>query len=249
MHRGGVFKMPKVKYDTIYKNLKQKIETEEYSFQELLPSEHTLVLEYGCSRNTVRRAIAELVKEGYVQSVQGKGVLNIFRPVEQSTFKMGSIESFKESAIRNHQEYFTNVVHFETIQANQKIEKKTSFPQGTELIYIQRIHYFDGKPLIVNHNYFLKALLPGLSKEIAQHSIYEYIENTLGMVIVTSKRVMTVEKMNEIDMKYIDLKDYNCLAVVSSFTYNQEGVMFEYTQSRHHPDYFKFVDIATRRNG
>ena len=42
------------------------------------------------------------------------------------------------------------------------------------------------------------------------------------------------------------MKDYNCLAVVSSMTYNAEGVMFEYTQSRHRPDCFVFYDTAHR---
>ena len=60
---------------------------------------------------------------------------------------------------------------------------------------------------------------------------------------------MTVEKVTEIDEKYLDLniRDYNCVAVVSSQTYNSDGVMFEYTQSRHQPDYFCFQDIATRK--
>ena len=239
--------MPKAKYDIIYKDLKNKIESEEYSFQEFLPSENTLVTEYSCSRNTIRRAMADLIKEGYVQAIQGKGVVNIFQPVEQSTFKIGGIESFKESAIRNHQVYSTKVVHFQYVIADKKIEKRTGFLEGTELIYIQRIHYFDGKPLIVNHNYFLKELMPELSVEVAEKSIYEYLETTLNMTIVTSKRIMTVEKMNKIDSTYLDLKDYNCLAVVSSQTYNSDGIMFEYTQSRHHPDYFRFIDIATRK--
>ncbi|HIT73023.1 MAG TPA: trehalose operon repressor [Candidatus Fimicola cottocaccae] len=239
--------MPKAKYDIIYKDLKNKIESEEYSFQEFLPSENTLVTEYSCSRNTIRRAMADLIKEGYVQAIQGKGVVNIFQPVEQSTFKIGGIESFKESAIRNHQVYSTKVVHFQYVIADKKIEKRTGFLEGTELIYIQRIHYFDGNPLIVNHNYFLKELMPELSVEVAEKSIYEYLENTLNMTIVTSKRIMTVEKMNKIDSTYLDLKDYNCLAVVSSQTYNSDGIMFEYTQSRHHPDYFRFIDIATRK--
>lgn len=33
----------------------------------------------------------------------------------------------------------------------------------------------------------------------------------------------------------------NCMAVVTSHTYNSDGVMFEYTQSRHRPDYFSFI--------
>ena len=69
------------------------------------------------------------------------------------------------------------------------------------------------------------------------------------MTIVNSKRVMTVEKVTEIDEKYLHLnvKDYNCVAVVSSQTYNSVGVMFEYTQSRHRPDHFRFYDNALRR--
>ena len=51
--------------------------------------------------------------------------------------------------------------------------------------------------------------------------------------------------MTEIDEKYLDLGDYNCMAGVTSHTYNSDGVMFEYTQSRHRPDYFSFQDNAT----
>lgn len=70
--------MPKAKYVEIYKDLKMKIETGTYEFQELLPSENQLILTYDCSRNTVRRAISALVTDGYVQTAQGKGVRNIF---------------------------------------------------------------------------------------------------------------------------------------------------------------------------
>ena len=76
--------MPKAIYDMIYRDLKEKIETEQYAYQELLPSEHNLISLYGCSRNTVRRALAELASEGYIQSMQGKGVRNIYQPVDQN---------------------------------------------------------------------------------------------------------------------------------------------------------------------
>lgn len=70
------------------------------------------------------------------------------------------------------------------------------------------------------------------------------------MTIVNSKRVMTVEKITQIDEKYLelDVNDYNCLAVITSHTYNSDGVMFEFTQSRHRPDYFRFQDNAVRRS-
>ena len=101
--------------------------------------------------------------------------------------------------------------------------------------------------MIIDINMFLRSLVPGLTPEIAKDSIYDYIENTLRMQIVTSKRKMTVERTTEIDEKYLELNDYNCLAVVTGQTFNADGVMFEYTQSRHRPDYFCFQDTATRR--
>ncbi|MGN0268372.1 MAG: trehalose operon repressor [Lachnospiraceae bacterium] len=240
--------MPKAKYVEIYQDLKNKIETGEYEFQELLPPENQLILTYGCSRNTVRRAISTLVTDGYVQTMQGKGVRNIFEPTLQTSFTIGGIESFKESAIRNNQTPKTEVICFAEITADKNISGRTGFPVGAELYYLQRLHYLDGKALILNHNYFLKEVVTDLTKEIAENSIYEYIEKVLHISIVTSKRVMTVEKMTELDEKYLDLGDYNCLAVVSSQTYNSDGVMFEYTQSRHRPDHFRFQDNATRRN-
>ena len=136
------------------------------------------------------------------------------------------------------------------LTADEKISRRTGFPVGSELYYIQRLHFLDEKPLIINHNYFLKSAACGLTPEIAENSIYEYLENTLHMTIVNSKRVMTVEKITQIDEKYLelDVNDYNCLAVITSHTYNSDGVMFEFTQSRHRPDYFRFQDNAVRRS-
>lgn len=240
--------MPKAKYAEIYKDLKRRIETEEYEFQEMLPSENNLVQEYDCSRNTVRRAISDLVADGYVQTMQGKGVRVIYQPALQTSFTIGGIESFKESAVRNNQKPETKVIHFAELIVDKKIAQKTGFNIGDEIYYLQRLHYLDGKALILNHNYFLKSVAVDLTIEIAEKSIYDYLENTLGVNIVTSRRIMTVEKMTQIDEKYLDLGDYNCMAVVSSQTFNSDGVMFEYTQSRHRPDYFSFQDNALRRS-
>lgn len=239
--------MPKAKYNHIYKDLKEKIETEVYSYQEMLPSENTLILEYGCSRNTVRRALALLTADGYVQPMHGKGVRNIFQPVEQALFTVGGIESFKESTIRNKRTASTKVLLFTELAADEKIEKKTGFKKGTQLYYIQRLRFLNKIPLILDHNYFLKEAVPGLTPEIASQSVYEYLEGTLGLTITTSKRTLTVEHVTQIDEKYIDLKDYNCMAVITSQTFDDNGIQFEYTQSRHHPDYFRFQDVAARK--
>lgn len=72
--------MPKSIYETIFEDLKNKIESQQYKSETLLPSENELTKQYNCSRNTLRRAIAKLTALGYTQSIQGRGVHIIYTP-------------------------------------------------------------------------------------------------------------------------------------------------------------------------
>ena len=242
--------MPKSKFEEIYRDLKYKVENGEFLYGELLPSENTLIGVYDCSRNTIRRALSGLVEDGYVQSVHGKGVQVIYQPVNDKTaFTVGGIESFQETARRNKLHPVTQVLRFQTLSADEALARESGFPLGSRLLMIRRVRTIDGKRLILDINYFLEELVPGLTPEIAQESIYAYLEQQLGMQIVTSKRRITVERANAFDRACLDLEGYDCLAVVTSNTFNSDGVMFEYTQSRHHPEYFSFQDTATRKRG
>ena len=239
--------MPKAKFEAIYHSLKKKIEAQDYPYQSLLPSENTLIRAYDCSRNTVRRAFGDLIADGYVQPIQGKGVRVIYQPVGKTTFIIGGIETFQETARRNRLQAVTRVIRFETVTADDKLAAQSGFGTGDTLWAVERVRYLDGKALILDVNYFLQELVPGLTADIAARSIYEYIENVLGMQIVTSKRKMTVEHATTRDERLLDLDGYDCVAVVTNQTFNADGLMFEYTQSRHQPDYFCFQDTATRR--
>lgn len=239
--------MPRQKFVQIYATLKERIESGVYPVGRLLPSENTLIVEFSCSRNTVRRAIGELVRDGYVQTSQGRGVCNIFQPIEPSSYTMGVIESFQESARRTGRNSATRVVSFARCTADEALAAQTGFPVGTELFSLCRIHDLNDVPMILNLSYLRVDCMPGLTAEIAGRSLYRYLEEELGAVIVTSKRTITVEKATEQDTRWLALGEFNCVAVVTNQVYNQEGVMFEYTQSRHHPRIFRFQDNAVRR--
>ncbi len=234
------------KYADIYQNLKEKIECNEYKKGDYLPSEYNLIEEFECSRNTVRRAIAQLAEEGYLQSIHGKGVLIIWNPVQQSLFNFNGIESMEEAAERNSMKYKTKVTQFAEFVVDERLARKTGFEVGSEVYYIQRVRFFDDEALIIDHNWFLKSIVQNLTPEIAEKSVYKYIEEELGITIATTSRKLTVEHMNEIDDKYLDMQEYNCLAVVSSHSYTGAGQIFEYTISRHRPDRFVFYSTAKR---
>ncbi len=241
--------MPKSKFEAIYRELKADIESERLPYQSLMPSENQLIIRFSCSRNTVRRAIAMLAEEGYVQPMHGRGVRIIYTKTDTPPFLIAGIESFGESAKRNNLKTTTKLIRFTELTADERVSNHTGFAIGTELYYIQRVRSLDGDPCVFDINLFDKSLVPNLTKEICVSSIYNYIENELNMSIVMSKRTITVEKITQIDEDCLDLKGYDTLAVVTGQTFNSEGVMFEWTQSRHRPDYFTFQTTAMRPKG
>ncbi|MCU6735855.1 GntR family transcriptional regulator [Diplocloster agilis] len=64
---------PLPKYQIIYEELKEAVSEGKLSPGEKFPSEKQLMDQYGFSRQTVRKALEELSKEGYVQKVRGSG--------------------------------------------------------------------------------------------------------------------------------------------------------------------------------
>ena len=239
--------MPRSKFGDIYRDLKYKIESGEYPYQSLVPSENTLVAVYGCSRNTVRRALAVLIEAGYVQAIQGKGVRVIYRPAGKTAFLIGVIESFQETDQRNNLHAVTKVVRFEQVETDERLASQSGFMVGEPLWAVERVRYLEGKALILDVNYFSQAMVPGLTAGIAARSIYEYIEKVLHIRIATTKRRVTVERATTRDEALLDLDGYGSVVVVSSLTFNADGLLFEYTQSRHQPASFCFEDTATRR--
>lgn len=231
-----------IKYIKIYEDLKKRIENEEYRYQMLIPSESILIKKYDCSRNTVRRAIAQLAQEGYVVSVNGRGVVVIYKQNLQAKFAIGGQMTYSQISAANKSKYHTQVICFAEMIVDEKISRKTTFPLGKKFYYIQRIRRIQEEAYIIDHNYFLKDIVKGLNSEIASKSIYEYMYKELNETISSTRRMLTIESPSDTDKEYMDLGNYNCVAVVSSYSFNADGIMFEFTQSHHKPDGFVFYE-------
>ena len=238
--------MPQAKYHHIFATLQDRIETGAYPFQSLLPSENQLAAEFGCTRNTVRKALQYLASQGYVQAMQGKGIQIIFRRHRTSHFLLAGIESLAEAGRRLGIEVRTRLLDSSTVTVDADLAQRSGLPEGASAIALKRLRSLDGRPAIVDHNMFLAEVVPRVPREAAESSIYAYLENELGVSIVSSSRLATIEPADEEDLHYLDLGGQNCVGVVESFSFDSSGVPFEYTRSRHAARTFSFISIAQR---
>ena len=92
----------------------------------------------------------------------------------------------------------------------------------------------------MDHGYFLESIAKGLTPEIAANSIYDYLEHKCGVKVMASRRTVSVELANDEDCSYLDLGKYNCVAVMESQSYTSDGILFEVTHARTHPEIFHY---------
>ena len=234
------------RYDAIFRDIRDSIERGAYPFQSFLPSEAELTAAFDCSHNTLRRALALLRERGYVQPVHGKGVRVVYQAPERTIFTVGAIESFREAGERARLDTQTVVVRVEQLEATPSLSAQTGFEEDAELTYVIRVRRINGEALILDHSYFRTSSVPGITVEVARRSIYDHIEHDLGITIAMSKRTITVERAAELDRELLDLGGIDYLAVVTSQTFDAQGLLIERTQSRHRPDHFCFRDTAVR---
>ncbi|KQY94835.1 transcriptional regulator [Paenibacillus sp. Root52] len=233
------------KFIRIYEDIAADIRTGEIEAGTLLPSELDLSEQYQTSRETIRKALKMLYEEGYIQKIQGKG--SIVLDIRKIDFPISGLVSFKELAQKMGHRAKTYVNVFEDREVDQNLFKQIGFALNENVWEIVRVRNVDGEHVILDKDYISQKLVPGLSKEICNNSIYEYIEGELGLAISFAKKEILVEEPTEEDRKWLDLDGFHNVVVVRSQVYLEDASPFQYTESRHRPDKFKFVDFARRR--
>ncbi|GAB1155172.1 trehalose operon repressor [Paenibacillus illinoisensis] len=233
------------KFIRIYEDIAAHIRNGEIEAGSLLPSELDLSESYQTSRETIRKALKMLYEEGYIQKIQGKG--SIVLDIRMIDFPISGLVSFKELAKKMGQRARTHVEELEELKVDQALFKTVQFGMGEQVWKIVRVRNVDGERVILDKDYVSQRLVPGLTKEICNDSIYEYIEDQLGLSISFAKKEILVEEPTEEDRRLMDLEGFHNVVVVRSQVYLEDASPFQFTESRHRPDKFKFVDFARRK--
>ncbi|TDT51051.1 trehalose operon repressor [Fonticella tunisiensis] len=232
------------KYMKIYNEIVSEIQNGNIEPRSMLKSESELMQEYSVSRDTVRKALNLLERDGYIQRLQGKG--SIVLDINKFDFPVSGLTSFKELSERMGGRTRTYVKELALVKPNDFLMKHLNVSKDDEVWKVVRVREIGGKKIILDKDYFNRKFVPALTREICEDSIYEYIENKLGLKIGYAKKVITVQKASEEDIKYLDFDKFDMIVVVKNYVYLEDTTLFQYTESRHRPDKFRFVDFARR---
>lgn len=232
------------KYLNIYNMIVSKIENKEYQCNDKLPSEKELMEEYKVSRDTIRKSLNMLEQNGYIQKTKGKG--SFVLDINKFDFPVSGVVSFKEIASKLGRDVETKVEVLEHKRPKKSISKKLEINEDEMIWKIVRTRAIDKEKVILDKDYIVEKFAKDINEEICKESLYEYIEGELGLKIAYAKKEITVQNATEEDKKYLDMKSFDMVVVVKSYTYLDDTSLFQYTESRHRPDKFVFIDFARR---
>ncbi|EPY2275334.1 trehalose operon repressor [Clostridium sporogenes] len=233
------------KYLTIYNEISNEIENNKIQSGEKLSSENEMMKEYNVSRDTIRKALNLLESNGYIQKVKGKGSFVI--DINKFDFPVSGLTSFKELSTKMGVESNTLVKELKLMKPDNFLMKQLNLSKNDDVWKVIRVREINNKKIILDKDFFNKKYVPLLTKDICKNSIYEYLENELGLKISFAKKEITVQQATQEDKSYLDFENYNMIVVVKNYIYLDDMSLFQYTESRHRPDRFKFVEFARRK--
>lgn len=220
-------------YRRVMHSLREKILNGEYKRGEYIPSEDRLCEQYAVSRTTVRTAVRELVDEGLLQIVRGKGTRVSFSMLHTVPDSMFSV--FEEISRRGMEPELHGVEILE-MKAPKHIAASLEIPIGEPLWRIFRVIHADGEPFSQNYSFVPAKRFGALSKEhlIAKlqqiHSFYRLIENEFGIRIVTVKDAVSAINGDENNI-YLNQKKGDAVLRIVRVGYDAANTPIEYGES------------------
>lgn len=225
-------------YLQLYEILKKKIESGEWQVGTQIPTEEDLCNMFSVSRATVRTAVLELVRHGYLKRQQGKGTF-IYRNTISDGISM--LTNFRESMLEETTSITTNVLARTVMMPIDELDIKLNIPPDKHVIYIKRLQLKDNEPLIIQESFIPYHICPLLLEDdIARNSLIDIIEKKYGIRITKVRNLIDIGYLNTDEARIFGLPEGTASLVTMQFYYSGDTT-FIYTRSVKKPGRFNLL--------
>lgn len=177
--RAGVSAVPL--YQQVMDDLKGEIARGVYAAGSRIPSEMELAKSYGVGRITVRRAIEELSRAGYLNRQQGRGTFVCAPKLKRKIRQKDDVQSFSDACRVNGMEPGARVISRKILPADSTEAQFFGVAVGTDLICVERVRTADGVPVMLENNIYVYEDNAYLSTApLSNQSIFEFVRNRTG---------------------------------------------------------------------
>ena len=216
----------------LYAQLKEKIisdiNNETLKYGDKIETEQEIMKKYNLSRITVRRAISELVAEGYLVKKQGKGTFVIKNKIERKIINTSDslkIMSFTKELKENNIKASSKIIELKIVPGIEEFNQKLGLAKNSKLIFMKRVRYANDSPMTIEENYFSYDKFKGLLEEKIEGSLYELLEKKYNVIPTRSSRQeIEIVKSDEEQSKLLNVPTFEPLFYFSGVTYDENDI-------------------------
>ena len=192
----------------LYQQIKDQIlcdiNSGRFSKNKQLPTENEMSEQYGVSRITIRRAISDLVEQGIVVKRQGKGTF-VKTPPMQKDFNAAA-RSFTELCQANKKKAGAIVLEASVSEpTDPDVLEALKLERGEKAVRILRLRTADGKPLVIEDDYFPIQYTYLLGVDLENRSLYQYLKEEKHINIIAGKMTLRIIRASSKDAKLLNV--------------------------------------------
>ena len=241
-----------LKYQAIAADIQRSIEAGALKPNAKLPTVVELCEAYGVSKITIKRAIDLLTDKGLISSRRGSGtyVKNTTELFEQTGIERidGTADGDDDSFAFSHSDRaagFTKehegegkkvssvVYDFSIVNPPANIARHLNIQPDDFAYYHCRARCLDGEPMVIEYTYMPLELIPGLKRSQLYASVYDYLQNTLGLKISSFHRILRAVPATEEEAERLNTKPGVPMLEIAQVGFLDDGTPFEYSVSRY----------------
>jgi GntR family transcriptional regulator len=207
-----------------------------------IPSERQLSADLGVSRLTLRAALDDLAREGYLIRRRGSGTYVQQPKISQEL----TMTSFSEDMRRRGMTPGSRTLSMETQLAGARLGRVLNLSPSEEIRVIKRLRLADGETMAIETLHLPQRLVPGLEAKDLSGSFYELYRDRYGIVIASGTQAIEPTVTNEEESKALGVPLQSPAFLFERTSRDQDGRTVEFVQSVYRGDRYRIVTELSR---
>lgn len=211
-----------------------------------IPSERQLASDFGISRLTVRAALDELVRDGYLDRRHGSGTYVTEPKIAQPL----TLTSFTEDMRRRGMVPGSRNLELVSMIAGARLAHRLGVSPEARVVRVKRLRLADSIPMAMEVLHVADDLVPGLSRsDFEGHSFYELLRERYGITIASGTQSIEPTVTNEEESEVLGVPLHTPAFLFERTTVSESGRTIEFVRSIYRGDRYRLVaDLVPQRS-
>lgn len=210
-----------------------------------IPAERELSARLGVARMTLRRAVDDLVRDGYLMRRQGHGTFVAEPKIAQRL----TLTSFSEDMRQRGMAPSSRTLALEVSPAGARLSRKLEVSPPDLIVMVRRLRLADEAPMAIEHLHVPQRLVPGLSAaDLAEGSFYDLLEERYGLVVGTGLQAIEPTVTDAEESEVLGVPPHSPALLFERVTRDEGGTVVEFVRSVYRGDRYRITtELAPQR--